>query len=174
MNYIEQATRTESVDLFKVDSPRLLHAAIGAMTEASELLLADDDAINVKEEMGDILWYIAIACATEGWTFEQLILQADVQRCEEDPLQAMLGGAADALDVVKRGLFYGIPTDREKFMVHFGTLLLSIQYLAQDCSWKIEDLQEANIAKLTTRFPDKFTSEAAVERDIEAEREALS
>jgi len=69
--FIKDAIRTESPNFFieKVD-PRLLHAAIGLGTEAGEIQDAlkktiyygkDLDLVNLKEEVGDILWYLAIA-----------------------------------------------------------------------------------------------------------------
>lgn len=171
--YIQQALRTESVDLFKVDSPRILHAAIGAMTEVGELLLATDD-INLKEEMGDICWYVAIACDELGIGFEDLLVLADGERVEDDPFKALLGGAADALDTVKRGLFYGVEFDEAQFGRHFGTMLATLRILARDEGWDMTDLQQSNIAKLSRRYPEKFTTHDAVERDVEEEREAIS
>lgn len=168
-SYIEQATRTESIDLFKVDNPRLLHAAIGAVTEVTELLLATDD-VNVKEEMGDICWYVAIACDELGIGFEDFLVLADGERVEDDPYKAMLGGAGDALDTVKRSLFYGIELDEAKFGQHFGTMLAALRILARDEGYDMTDLQAANIAKLSSRYPEKFTTEAAINRDVEAER----
>lgn len=60
---------------------RLLHAAIGVGGEAGELLDAVKrhvfygkplDRVNVMEEAGDILWYLAIVCDVCGCTFKEL------------------------------------------------------------------------------------------------------
>lgn len=80
-DYIREAIRTESVVSLVVwkqndegiignnTNARLLHAAIGLSTEAGELLdvLKKNifygkplDIVNVKEEAGDLLWYLAI------------------------------------------------------------------------------------------------------------------
>lgn len=93
--------------------PRLFHAIIGAVTEASELADALEktiatnkpDIVNVLEEFGDINWYEAIAVDALGGDFEELL--------------------------------------------------------------------NRNIAKLKARFPDKFTSENAIVRDLEKERSIL-
>ncbi len=67
-NFIQQATRTESPN-FYMPNARILHAAMGCVTESAELMDAlkkqvfygkDLDMTNVKEEAGDILWYLAI------------------------------------------------------------------------------------------------------------------
>ncbi len=69
-DYIAQACRTESVTFNAHGTERLLHAGIGMATEAGEFLDAlkksvfygkELDRTNLKEELGDLLWYIAIA-----------------------------------------------------------------------------------------------------------------
>lgn len=58
----------------------LLHATMGAATEAGELLDAVKkhlfygkplDMINLQEEVGDILWYLAVLCEWSGTTLEE-------------------------------------------------------------------------------------------------------
>jgi len=87
--YIQNAIRTESTnfsamnDCLNVDgTKRLLHAGIGLSTEAGEFLDALKkhifygkklDRINLKEEMGDLFWYLAIACDELGVEFESLM-----------------------------------------------------------------------------------------------------
>jgi hypothetical protein len=39
--------------------------------------------------------------------------------------------------------------------------------------WNMEDILDTNIAKLEARYPEKFTEEAALNRNLEAEREIL-
>lgn len=74
-DYIQQAVQTESLEdpldgIYPEESHRLLHAGIGMVTEAGEFIDAlkkhlyydkDLDLTNLKEELGDILWYMAIA-----------------------------------------------------------------------------------------------------------------
>lgn len=91
--YIKNVLKTESNDFEAIKDRliwdntnhftlRLLHAAIGASTEANELVDAvkkkifygkDIDWTNVKEELGDMLWYIAIACDVAGTSFEAIM-----------------------------------------------------------------------------------------------------
>lgn len=173
-DYIDQATRTESIDLFKVDTPRLLHAAVGMSTEVAELLLSDEDVTNVKEELGDILWYVAIVASVfELDEIEKLILLCNRELVEEDPFRALLGSAGEGLDCIKRNLFYGLDLDEARFGQHVGSVLYAVQILAEDEGWTLDDLKQANIGKLSARYPEKFTTEAAVNRDVAAEMEAV-
>lgn len=92
----------------------ILHGLIGVLTEATELaehlqvVLAGEselDSVNVKEEIADCMWYMAILADTMGFTFEEV--------------------------------------------------------------------QATNISKLKARYPEKFTEEKAVNRDLDTERKIL-
>lgn len=65
-----EAPLPASLQGFHTYEGRLLHAAIGLSTESGELLDAlkkrifygkDLDLVNIKEELGDLLWYLLIA-----------------------------------------------------------------------------------------------------------------
>lgn len=69
-DFIKNAITTESKTFDVKGNERLLHAGIGMATETGEFLDAlkkstyygkDLDRVNLKEELGDLLWYIAIA-----------------------------------------------------------------------------------------------------------------
>lgn len=90
-DYVELALRTEST-IFSISEQRqrLLHAAIGLSTEAGELLDALKKAIyysreldtqNLREEMGDLFWYLAILSDELGYSFEQ---------CQEDNIKKLM------------------------------------------------------------------------------------
>jgi len=78
--YQAEAQRTKSeqfhVGLFRVQCDRdILHAIIGIATEGAELLDPIKkamfygkplDMVNFDEEIGDILWYVAIYCEARG------------------------------------------------------------------------------------------------------------
>ena len=85
-NYIENALRTEKYDhdTFTRIDIRLLHAAMGMQTEAAEF--SDQlkkhifygkelDITNLKEEIGDLFWYAAIACSSLGISFEAIFVK---------------------------------------------------------------------------------------------------
>ena len=60
----------------------LLHGIMGISTETGELMdvmkkkLAYNkpaDVVNVKEEIGDVLWYVAYIIHTQGWDIESIM-----------------------------------------------------------------------------------------------------
>lgn len=66
----------------------LLHASLGISGEAGEFLDAVKksfiynkflDKENAKEEIGDILWYVALACRALNVTFEE-IMQENINK----------------------------------------------------------------------------------------------
>ena len=78
-DYIQNALKTESVHFDVSGKERLLHAGIGLATESGEFLDALKksifygktlDTVNLKEELGDVLWYMAIALDALGTDFE--------------------------------------------------------------------------------------------------------
>lgn len=83
--FIELCRRTESdmqplAKQYKPDLNRLLHAAIGIATESGELLDTLKkfmfygralDSTNIQEELGDLLWYMAIAIDAMDSTFAE-------------------------------------------------------------------------------------------------------
>ena len=79
--FIEGCKRTESLQFKPMDERtfRLLHASMGLGTEGGEFADAIKkhvfygkplDETNLKEELGDLLWYIAIAMDVLGTDFD--------------------------------------------------------------------------------------------------------
>lgn len=86
--YAALAHRTENVayDLIKTrlttQHIRLLHGAMGLCTEAGEIqdilkrtLFYGNtfDPIHLREELGDILWYVALICNEMDWSLEEIM-----------------------------------------------------------------------------------------------------
>ena len=85
--YIELSDRTckhiaEEGIVIQPQMYDLLHATLGISGEAGELLDAIKksfiynkplDFVNAKEELGDIMWYMALACRTLNVSFEELM-----------------------------------------------------------------------------------------------------
>lgn len=81
--YIQKALRTESKDYSPAKdlSPRLEHAVFGLVTEAGELMdqvkrvrfyKTKLDRVNLAEEVGDLMWYLALLCHELNLSFEEV------------------------------------------------------------------------------------------------------
>lgn len=88
MNIAQYKIDSERTLIDKGHDMNLLHAAMGIGTEAGELLDAFKrklfygkplDVVNVKEEVGDIMWYIAILLRELDLDFEE-ILQLNIDK----------------------------------------------------------------------------------------------
>ncbi len=87
-NYKELAERTNTkdkkpikqrLDKINLDS---LHAVIGISTESGELVDAfkkhifygkELDVVNIKEEIGDLMWYVALLCNANDFNFYEIL-----------------------------------------------------------------------------------------------------
>ena len=86
--YVEQSARTESSAFHPSVSPSTLHGAIGLSGEAGEILDClkktmfygrQLDIENLREEIGDTMWYIACICRSESFDLEE-ILQENIDK----------------------------------------------------------------------------------------------
>lgn len=87
--YVANAVRTESNDFMaikerfgKEEIIRLIHASQGMQTESAEFTDVlkkylfygkETDRTNMAEEIGDIMWYVAIACDALGVDLEEVM-----------------------------------------------------------------------------------------------------
>lgn len=79
----------------------------------------------------------------------------------------------EAQDMVKKALIYGKPFDKVNVLEEAGDQLWYIALKLHATGYTMEQAMERNIAKLRKRFPERFTEEAAINRDVVAEREVL-
>jgi len=173
--YKALAIRTESVPSFLFtqgftfednrNATRLLHAAMGITTETIELIETTGQA-NTIEELGDIFWYLAIM--DDVINFYPLAFGLSVD-------QTVLKQAEDIVNYVKRHLFYGKTLELELLRSaaarFYNCLILGINKEGLN----LEEIWEANIAKLEKRYPNKyFDKTAAVTRDVENELSHIS
>jgi len=88
-DFVQACVMRESKDQQKIkdrlqstDTVRLLHAMIGLCTEGAEIqdqmkkhifYGKDIDKVNLVEELGDLMWYVAIAADTLGVSLEEIM-----------------------------------------------------------------------------------------------------
>lgn len=89
---------------------------------------------------------------------------------------AILGFGSEGgemVDADKRRHAYGKPYDEKNLLEEAGDLCWYLAILLDALGVPLETVLEANIAKLRARYPEKFTQEAALNRDLVNERKVL-
>lgn len=81
--------------------------------------------------------------------------------------------SGELMDAVKKYLIYGKDVDVVNLQEEAGDLFWYAALLADACNFTFEDTFEKNIAKLRARYPFKFTEEAALNRNLDKERQIL-
>jgi len=94
-----------------------------------------------------------------------------------DMLHAVLGVGTEGGEVLEsfRGvLAHGAEPDKENLKEELGDILYYAARLADPLDTSLLEIMQANNRKLRERFPEEFTQEDALERDTDAEKEAMS
>jgi NTP pyrophosphatase (non-canonical NTP hydrolase) len=151
----------------------LLHGVVGVLTELEELLGWNDET-NKKEEVADIFWYLALIDRELDLNFEvikydnnftqiksqSLILQAFKQSCL-------------LLDSLKKKMYYNKNIDLGQFGKISSDLFETMSIFCHLNQIDISNILDTNIQKLKARYGEKFSSERAINRNLETERAIL-
>ncbi len=94
----------------------------------------------------------------------------------KDDLHMVLGmqtESAEIADAYKKHMAYGKELDLVNIKEELGDLTWYIANMCNLHGWDLRDILDTNIKKLEFRYPDKFTNEKAINRDLETERTIL-
>ncbi len=155
---------------------RMIHAYLGMLTETGELLDGVKkytyygtpvDRINVKEEIGDLFWYVALAVDVIG-VIPRPKKYMGVRKIEN------IGGEIANL----AGFYLSIQNSSEETAIKpINALSIILGLMDALCllyGFNKSDIYILVIKKLTTRYPDKFfDAEKANNRDLPTERRTL-
>jgi len=81
--------------------------------------------------------------------------------------------SGEIVDQIKKHLFYGKPLDEVNLVEECGDLLWYMAIMLDVLGLSFEQVMETNSKKLTLRYGETFSSEAANNRDLDAERKVL-
>lgn len=81
--------------------------------------------------------------------------------------------AGELMDAFKRKIFYGKPLDVVNVKEEIGDLMWYVAILMRELDLDLEEVLQLNIDKLRARFPERFTEQHALNRDLERERGIL-
>jgi hypothetical protein len=168
----------------------MIHAIMGLCTEAAELVDVMKkqhaygkpvDLVNFREEIGDALWYVPLICRAFGWRLAGLVGTNDME--EFSTAWAPFNRHADlkslAFELMKESAsLIGLETMRlgsmeENYQLRVRDIVCVLSELAHAADSTLEACATVNIQKLQARYPEKFTSDAALNRDLVKERAVL-
>jgi NTP pyrophosphatase (non-canonical NTP hydrolase) len=92
------------------------------------------------------------------------LLHAAIGMCTE---------SGEFIDQLKKAIFYGKPLDRVNLKEELQDTLYYIGVAMDELGTDFDTEQKKNIEKLRARYGNKFSSEAAINRDLENERKVL-
>lgn len=151
----------------------LRHMQLGVLTEIGEFLdpikknMAygkELDYVNLGEELADMAWYIANEARMLG------IELKDTTKIESRHLLKYLDECLQSISILAER-YLQIKENRSEldYLHSFYLLELSANYL----NLNFNKLLDNNIDKLRKRFPEKFSAERALNRNLEEERKEL-
>lgn len=174
--YLELSEKTLSREFHTDEKVEvLLHSVMGILTELDELLENYDkefDGVNALEEIGDVLWYCAIL--GREWEIDFPTLQ--VKEKAKDPQKIIINlvkTTCKLLDILKKKIYYNKPINEEIFVSLVKIIMLNVADYMSYYDIDVEKSFEVNINKLKARYGEKFSSENAINRNLEVEREIL-
>jgi NTP pyrophosphatase (non-canonical NTP hydrolase) len=81
--------------------------------------------------------------------------------------------AGEILDMLKKHIYYGKPIDYTNIEEEIGDALYYCALMLDEIDVSFEDVMDKNIKKLAARYPEKFSKEKAINRDLIVERKIL-
>ena len=172
---------------------RVFHAVLGFATEAGEILDPikkyafygkDLDITNIREEIGDVLWYSALfadcfdisleGCKKWASTYPPKsgsLLFKDVSR----EVDYALWDASKNLCSISAQMMETFPHTFSKSIAEYflNHIFKNIIQILNCIGGSLEEEAERNYNKLNARFKDGFSSEKAINRDLDTERTIL-
>lgn len=94
----------------------------------------------------------------------------------EDNLHMTLGlvtESAEIADVYKKKIAYAKEVDEINVKEELGDLMFYVVNFCNINGWDLRDILDTNITKLQVRYPESFSNEKALNRDLDAERVEL-
>lgn len=192
-DYVKNVLVTEARDMAplverfsQTRNIRLLHGAIGLASEIAEIVEMsrneEIDVVNLKEEMGDLFWYMGIMIDELQLDPENLIRSSAINapskpenqiRDLKEEMEVMAMCVGTAIDFLKKSVMYGKALNVLEIEGQLQELGFAIEAALNIYGMTSSQACERNIEKLKARYGEKFTEAAALERNLAVEREIL-
>lgn len=154
-----------------------IHMTLGMGSEFLEEAIKGvekEDKVNIAEELADVQWYACNYATIHGIDItEELVLS--ILKDGEEILFKGLQAIGKLQDIDKKELAYGkvIPSDDPQRINALYVVFQMIEAIANEFEIDMNEAREKVINKLKLRYPDKFDSDKAINRDVVAERKIL-
>ena len=153
----------------------LLHMAVGIGSEYDELINAIDsnDKINIIEEIGDIMWYIACYKKLNNSRFDVIVYNS-IHNTKPiiDYMNKLPKKISTLQNLIKRQAVYLKP-DEAAINTNLEEIIKILLQILAVLEVDIYSVYIKNIDKLSVRYPEKYTDINAVNRDLFSELKAL-
>lgn len=156
----------------------IAHMIMGMVSEITELneAINKNDIINIGEEISDVMWYLSNYCTYYNISLEKLsILSKKYVFIGDgnDKFKELTLDISKLTDIEKKYIAYNKEVNPERRIDFVTNAFFTISQLYKHFILDMQKCLENNINKLKVRFPEKFTEENAIDRDLEKERIAL-
>lgn len=175
--FIADATRTESrIEAVEVNE-RMLTGVVQCMISLGNILdMQKKNTFYGKEiDFSAVAYHFAIAQDTMKSLGTMVPSEMEqTQRLPVNPriFHAIIGTVTEGVELLEALDLYG-EMDLVNLMEEFGDINWYQAIAFDEAGAKWQDILDMIIAKLKKRYPDKFTSEDAINRDLTTEREIL-
>lgn len=174
-NYQELAHRTQKMMPDTIQDT--VHMTLGVIGEYGELqkAIANKDNKNIREEVGDITWYVANDCNNHGLSFKEITTDAWNTMSEQETFDAADYDVFGYVDFVKKVYVYGAELNTKllrRYLVNIMRMVINETYWRGD-DFSLETLLQINIDKLMVRFGDKYSDYNALNRDTTKEEKTF-
>lgn len=182
--FVKDATRTESKIPFVVTNRDVLSNIISMFILSGQMLDQYKKNIFYKREINNDVLIDNFKALAEAMTNLSYQFKSNEHQDNNDVLvinprifHAVLGASTEATELMEQ-LQHMIETGEGPDAVNLLEEFFDINWynaiLHDELNTAMEHTLLCGIDKLRKRFPDKFTSEQAIHRDVDAEREILN
>jgi NTP pyrophosphatase (non-canonical NTP hydrolase) len=168
----------------------MIHMDLGIVTEIGEVfdILKKNHAYNKEidlthmgEELADISWYVVGKCTIANTKLTQEQLEAATLAYFSDEVtnyENLQNNEEERIGFIRSLLTYMlsvIVSDSEKTIIFRSPIVMiaGLRFIAKLMGIDYGTHLDKNIQKLKIRYPDKFDTERALKRDLDAERKTL-
>lgn len=163
MNLKEYALHARKTSVYPRHTYAVLYPILGLGGESGEVcgailkdIIDGDNTAGIKEELGDVLWYIASAADDLGKTLEDIEQISLTVGIEKPHALAIFGlrmveHAGRAQEHVKKAIRKQVPYPFDMIGLELAMVLGYMRAICVECGFTMDEVAQGNIDKLSKR-----------------------